>query len=283
LGLLEQGAGYCREIKHNVELEVIKVKLACDDHGAGLPVVLIHGFPLCRRMWESQVKALVEAGFRVICPDLPGFGDTPPLTGPVSMDTYADAVIALLNQLGIDRAVVGGMSMGGYVLLNLAERYPQRLVAALYLVTRAAADDAAGKVRRQELADQVRSGNLTVVPEVFESLLFAPGTPKLRPELVTMVRGWMNAASPEGVAGGLLAMRSRRDYLALLPTLHVPALVVGAAMDVAIPPAHAEVLAAGLPDAELHIIPAAGHMTNLEQPVAFNKVLMDFLKGKSLI
>src|SRR5512139_2380809 len=141
------------------------MKLGYDDHGAGLPVVLIHGFPLCRRMWEPQVEALAKAGFRVICPDLPGFGETPPLPGTVSMAEYADAVMALLDQLGIERAVVGGMSMGGYVLLNLAERYPQRLEAALYLVTRAAADDAAGKLRRQELADQVRGGNRTVVPD----------------------------------------------------------------------------------------------------------------------
>jgi pimeloyl-ACP methyl ester carboxylesterase len=254
------------------------MKLVYGDHGAGLPVMLIHGFPLCRRMWEPQVEALVKAGFRVICPDLPGFGETPPLHGTVSMDDYADAVIALLDQLGIDQGVIGGMSMGGYVLLNLAERYPQRLVAALYLVTRAAGDDSAGKVRRQELADQVRSGNLTVVPEVFESLLFAPQTPRQRPELVARVRGWMDAASPEGVAVGLLAMRSRRDYLELLPELHVPALVVGAALDLAIPPAHSETLAAGLPDAELHIIADAGHLANLEQPAAFNACLIDFLK-----
>jgi pimeloyl-ACP methyl ester carboxylesterase len=229
-------------------------------------------------MWEPQVEPLTKAGYRVICPDLPGFGETPPLPGTVSMDAYADAVVALLDQLGIERAVVGGMSMGGYVLLNLVERYPQRLVAALYLVTRAAADDAAGKVRRQELADQVRGGNRTVVPEVFESLLFAPQTPRQRPELVARVRGWMDAAAPQGVAGGLLAMRSRRDYLERLPELHVPALVVGADLDLAIPPAHSEALAAGLPAAELHIIPDAGHLANLEQPAAFNQVLLDFLK-----
>jgi pimeloyl-ACP methyl ester carboxylesterase len=257
---------------------MIKMKLAYDDHGAGLPVVLIHGFPLCRQMWQPQIEPLLTAGYRVICLDLPGFGASPPLSGMVSMDTYADAVITLLDQLGIDRAVVGGMSMGGYVLLNLAERYPQRLVAALYLVTRAAADDAAGKVRRLELADQVRGGNRTVVPELFETLLFAPGTPQQRPELVAKVRDWMNTTSPEGVATGLLAMRSRRDYLALLPELQVPALVVGAALDLAIPPAHAEALAAGLPSAELHIIPVAGHLANLEQPEAFNACLIDFLK-----
>ncbi|TLM68107.1 MAG: alpha/beta fold hydrolase [Deltaproteobacteria bacterium] len=251
--------------------------LAYSDTGTGHPVVLIHGFPLCRHMWQPQAACLSRAGYRVICPDLPGFGESPPVCGPASMTAYADAVVALLDHLEIERAAIGGMSMGGYVLLNLVERYPQRLQAALYLVTRAAADDAAGKARRGDLAGAVRGGDREVVPLTFEKLLFAPDIPAQHPELVGKVRAWMEQASPEGVAGGLLAMRDRKDYVASLPNLQVPALVVGAAADLAVPPAHAEVLAAGLPDAELHLIAAAGHMVNLEQPEAFNRILLDFL------
>ena len=254
-----------------------ELMLAFTEKGAGPVVVLIHGFPLCGRMWEPQMEALAQAGYRVVAPDLPGFGASPPLDEMASMDAYADAVIALLDRLGIERAVVGGMSMGGYVLLNLVERYPQRLLAALYLVTRAAADDSAGKARRSELAGEVRGGNREAVAEVFEKLLFAPGTPQRQPRLIDRVRGWMEAAAPEGAAAALLAMRSRKDYLATLPELQVPALVVGAEMDLAIPPAHAAALAAGLPAAELHIVAAAGHMANLEQPGVFNRILLDFL------
>lgn len=252
--------------------------LAFDDKGTGLPVLLIHGFPLNRKMWRPQIEALTKNGYRVIAPDLPGFGESPPLGGTVNMAAYADAIIALLDRLEIEKAVIGGMSMGGYVLLNLIERYPQRFLAALYLVTRAAADDAAGKVRRGDLAGAVRGGDREVVPDAFEKLLFAPGTPQRRPQLVAEVRQWMDAASPEGVAGGLLAMRDRRDYLDLLPTFQVPALVIGAMEDVAVPPVHAEALAERLPDAELHVIPAAGHMVNLEQAETFNQLLLEFLK-----
>lgn len=251
--------------------------LVFDDKGAGLPVLLIHGFPLGRKMWHPQVEVLSHSGYRVIVPDLPGFGDSPPLNGTVSMTAYADAIIGLLDQLEIEQAVIGGMSMGGYVLLNLVERYPQRLLAALYLVTRAAADDAVGKVRRGDLAGAVRGGDREVVPNTFEKLLFAPATPQQRPELVAEVRQWMDAALPEGVAGGLLAMRDRKDYLQSLPNFHVPALVIGAAEDAAVPPVHAEILAKGLPAAELHLIPAAGHMVNLERAEAFNRILLDFL------
>lgn len=251
--------------------------LAFDDAGSGPAVVLIHGFPLCRGMWRPQVEALTKAGYRVVCPDLPGFGETPPLRTSASMERYADAVIALLDRLEIERAVIGGMSMGGYVLLSLAERFPQRLRAALYLVTRATADDRAARSRRAELAGAVRDGDRAVVPDAFEKVLFAEETLRRKPQLVAAVRRWMDAAAPEGVAGALLAMRGRKDYTALLPTLAVPALVVGAEQDRAIPPGHAEALAAGLPQAELQLVAAAGHMVNLEQPAAFNRVLLDFL------
>lgn len=253
------------------------MSLIYDDKGKGLPVLLLHGFPLSRKMWQPQVDALTKGGYRVITPDLPGFGESSPLSGPASMTAYADAVIGLLDRLGIEKAVIGGMSMGGYVLLNLVERYPQRLLGALYLVTRATADDAAGRVRRGDLAGAVRDGDRDVVPNTFEKLLFAAETPQKRPELIAEVRQWMATAEPEGVAGGLLAMRDRRDYLAQLPTFRMPALVIGAAEDVAVPPAHAEVMAAGLPEAELHIIPAAGHMVNLEQAELFNRIILGFL------
>lgn len=257
--------------------------LSYDDNGCGLPVVLIHGFPLCRRMWRPQVAALTKAGCRVITPDLPGFGQSPPLQGPVSMEAYADAVIALLDTLEIERAVIGGMSMGGYVLLNLVERCPQRIAAALYLVTRAAADDPAGKVRRGDMAGAVSGGDRGVVPATFEKLLFAPDIPRRKPKLVAEVRAWMETATPEGTIGGLLAMRDRRDYLAALPGLAVPALVIGAGADAAVPAAHAEALAAGLPDAVLDIIPGGGHMVNLEQPTLFNGILLGFLRKQKLI
>jgi 3-oxoadipate enol-lactonase len=256
--------------------------ISCDDTGSGPAIVLIHGFPLCRLMWQPQVVALQQAGYRVITPDLPGFGASAALSEPASMKRYADEVVALLDHLRIETAVIGGMSMGGYVLLELVASHPQRLTAALYLVTRAAADDNAGKMRRDALVEAVRRGLLGLVPDAFEQVLFAPTTLRQKPELVGMVRAWMETASLEGVVGGLLAMRDRMDYVDQLPSLHAPALVVGAAEDLAIPPAHAELMASKLPDAELHILPEVGHMANLENPEAFNRVLLDFLSARRL-
>lgn len=251
--------------------------LKYDEHGLGVPVVLIHGFPLCRKMWRPQLQPLVEVGCRVICPDLPGFGESPPSQGTISMSTYADAVIGLLDELGIEKAVFGGMSMGGYVLLNLAERYPARMLAAMFLVTRAAADNEEGRKKRSTLIAEVENGNRLVVPETFAQVLFAKDTPERAPQLVSEVRGWMEATSAAGIVGGLAAMRDRNDYVDQLAGFKMPALVVGADQDLAVPLEHSQVLAEGLPGASLKVIPGAGHMANLECPLAFNEVLVDFL------
>lgn len=251
--------------------------LKFDDNGSGLPIVLIHGFPLNRQMWRPQVSALANVGCRVICPDLPGFGESTFVQENVTMSVYADAVIGLLDDLGVEKAVIGGMSMGGYVLLNLAEHYPERLLGAMFLVTRAAADDEAGKEKRTLLAREVESGNRKIVPDTFAQVLFAPETQQDNPELVSAVRRWMEAAPVEGVVGGLLAMRDRHDYVDHLSGLNMPALVVGAEKDIAVPLEHAYVLADGLPNAEFRVVSAAGHMANLEQPEIFNQYLREFL------
>jgi len=251
--------------------------LAYDEQGSGLPVVLIHGFPLNRRMWQPQIGVLARSGCRVICPDLSGFGESPPSGGLMTMPEYADTLIGLLDRLDIDKAVVGGMSMGGYVLLNLVERYPERLLGAMFLLTRAAGDDATGREKRTMLAAEVENGNLLAVPDAFVQVLFAPQTAQDKPWLVNDVRQWMESTPAEGIVGGLLAMRDRDDYVDRLSRLDIPSLVVGAELDMAIPPDHARALAEGLPNAVLRIIPGAGHMANLEQPEIFNQVLLKFI------
>ena len=121
------------------------ISMAYDDRGSGPALLLIHGFPLCRKMWRPQFNCIPEAGFRLIAPDLRGFGESDAPDGPYSIDLFADDVVELLDHLEIDRAVVGGMSMGGYVLFNLLDRYPERLSGACFITTRAHADDSAGK------------------------------------------------------------------------------------------------------------------------------------------
>ncbi len=255
------------------------ISLSYGDRGKGLPLVLIHGFPLCRTMWRPQAEALSKTGCRVITPDLRGFGESESGSDTVSMDVYADDIVALLDHLGIDKAVVGGMSMGGYVLLNLLERYPDRVAAPLFIVTKAGGDDEAGKARRTALAEAARSQGSLPVAEAFRSVLFAPVTLADDPGLVNEVFGWMRATAPFGAAAGLIAMRDRKDYTTLLDAFGQPALVICADQDQAIPQDNSRIIAEGLPDAKLCVIPGGGHMVNLEQPQAFNKAVVEFMAG----
>jgi pimeloyl-ACP methyl ester carboxylesterase len=195
------------------------------------------------------------------------------------MDRFADSVIGLLDRLDLERVIIGGMSMGGYVLLNLLLRYPPRITAALLIATRAGGDDPAGQERRTRLAEAALRGDVAAVTDPFADILFAPDTWRKSPELVETVRGWMAQISPAGLAAGLLAMRDRADFTNRLHTIQVPALVVGGAEDRAVPQDHFQVLAENLPGARSCLIPGGGHLVNLEQPARFNACLLDYLEG----
>ena len=244
--------------------------------GEGIPLVLLHGFPLSGAIWRNQLAGLADC-CRVIVPDLRGFGRSAPPEGGCTMDSYSDDVVQLLDSLGISQAVFCGMSMGGYVVFNLLERYPERALGACFMVTRGGAEDEAGKVRRTVLADEVLKSGAGAAADIFSTILFAPVTIIGNPSLVENVRLLMMAANPAGLAGALLAMRDRGDYSNRLNAFSLPALVIGAADDMAIPPEESRLLAAGLGNARLCIIPQAGHMVMLEQPEAVNAALREFL------
>ncbi|WP_321390502.1 alpha/beta fold hydrolase [uncultured Desulfuromusa sp.] len=255
------------------------MSLAYDEAGTGQAVLFIHGYPLNRQMWQPQIAALSAAGFRVIAPDLRGFGESAAGESPGTMDAMADDLVHLLDQLQIEKATVAGMSMGGYVLLNLLNRYPQRVNAACFVVTRSDADDASGRAKRNHLITEIEAGRPQAVAEAFIPALFAPDTIQTRPEMVEMVRSWISATSATGLIHGLQAIRDRVDSTPLLATLQVPTLVIGAEEDQAIPPEKSRDLATRIPTAKLSMLPAVGHMANLENPNQFNQVFIDFLRS----
>lgn len=248
-----------------------------DDGGTGAPILLIHGFPLNRSMWRPQQQVLERAGFRPVIPDLRGFGESTASEG-MTIGAYADDLIGLLDHLGIERAAMAGMSMGGYILLDLLERYPDRCSAACFVVTRSGDDDEAGKARRQALARDAQTLGPQVVADAFAKVLFAPGTQEADPDLAQEVYSWMAETPTLGLVGGLLAMRERKDYTPVLRSVSLPSLVIGAEEDQAIPPDNSRLLAQSIPDATLCLIPKAGHLVNLEQPEAFNSCLLKFLE-----
>ena len=257
------------------------VSLAYDDTGSGPAVVLLHGFPFNRQLWRPQARALAKAGYRVVTPDLRGFGESTLGDGIAGIKTFADDLLALLDYLGIGRAVIGGMSMGGYVVLEFLARYPRRCAAALLMVTRAGADDAAGRERRTALAARARQQGAAPVAAAFETVLFDEHTPAARPELVSQVRDWMLATPAETLAAALEAMRDRSDFHSRLAEFTCPALVLGAAGDRTIPVEESRRMAAALPAGTVRILPDGGHLVNLEEPASVNETLLEFLRNLS--
>ncbi|MGZ8456056.1 MAG: alpha/beta fold hydrolase [Gemmatirosa sp.] len=253
-----------------------------DDTGTGLPVLLIHGFPHSRRFWAPMIEALGAHAdgppVRAIAPDLRGFGETP-AEPPLTLDQHADDLVALLDHLGVGRAVVCGLSMGGYVALALWRRHPERIRALVLADTRAGADDAAQRARRVALAEVARREGSAAVAESQLPGALGKTTRAEDPVRVEGLRALMAAASVDGIVGALEAMRERPDATPTLAGIAVPTLVLVGTEDGLTPPRDARALAAGIPGARLVEIPAAGHVTAWEQPARFAEALERFVAG----
>jgi pimeloyl-ACP methyl ester carboxylesterase len=250
------------------------VQLAYDEAGGGECVVLIHGHPFDRTLWAPQLAAL-RGSFRVIAPDLRGFGGSPVTPGRVLMREYAADVEDLLDALGVGRAAVVGLSMGGLVAMELATAAPERYWA-LGLVATTAEPPSPGDLRaRDERADATERDGAGVLVDYMHAGLYGPDCP---PAVRARVDAMMAAASPAGAAAALRGRGRRPDYRPLLAALDIPALVVAGTAD---PWSNAAVTAeitASLRRPELVAVDGAGHLPNLEAEDQFNQALLTFLK-----
>ncbi|MFD1507457.1 alpha/beta hydrolase [Georgenia yuyongxinii] len=247
--------------------------LALHRHGPdGVPLVLLHGFPLDAAMWDDVVAELAD--LPVITVDAPGFGASPQpddvaravgRSAEPALETYADAVAAALHEVGVDRAVVAGLSMGGYAVLALAERHRGLLAGVGLLDTKASADDEAARANRLSVAATAESVGAEAVGPMLTQVLGAT-TQAERPEVVERMRAWLAAAPPAGIAWAQRAMAARPDRLFTLEDLGVPALVLRGAEDPSAPQDAANTMSAALADVEVVVVPHAGHMSAVEAP-----------------
>ena len=254
------------------------IDMAYEDIGApDAPAVLLaHGFPLGRWMWDAQRETILAAGFRGILPDLRGLGETP-AAPPTSMDRYADDLAALLDHLRVGRVVLGGLSMGDYVAFAFWRRHRRRVAALLLADTRHTPDTPEARQNRARGIEQVRADGVRSFTDAFAVGLLGATTKADNPALLDALRERTAANPAEGVIGALAAMAERPDSTPTLATIDVPTLVMVGEEDGLTPPAlHAE-MAAAIPDSRLVVIPAAGHMSPLEAPAAFNAAFGDFL------
>jgi pimeloyl-ACP methyl ester carboxylesterase len=256
------------------------VTLHYDDLGPpdGTPVALIHGHPFNRTLWAPQARALVTTGHRVVLPDLRGYGDSDVTPGKVFLSDFADDLAVLLDHLGIERAVVGGVSMGGQIAMEFHRRHPRRVRALVLSDTSAPAETEEGKDFRNRLADRLLAEGMDgYADEVIDKMLAAYNVTAL-PEVAARVLTMMRATDPRGAAAALRGRAERPDYRDSLPAVDVPTLVVVGADDAYTPVAQAEDICRVVPHATLSVIDRAGHLPSAEQPDRFNAALLEFLR-----
>ena len=254
------------------------IEVVYDDVGEGTPVVLLHGFPFNRSLWRGQAESL-SASCRVVAPDLRGHGETSVVAGPATMEEMAEDLAALLDELGVGRAVVGGLSMGGYVALAFLRAHPERVGALVLADTRPQADTDEGRRAREETARRALSDGMEPIADMMLPKLLAPATREGRPDVVERVRAMILGTDPAGAAAALRGMARRRDQTDLLETIRVPTLIVVGSEDVLTPPADSEAMHAKIEGSRLAKIEGAGHVSNLERPGEFDRALAQFLGG----
>jgi pimeloyl-ACP methyl ester carboxylesterase len=261
-----------------IELVHRSMVVAYDEMGTGLPVVLLHAFPFDRTMWAPQLGPLSAAGFRVIAPDLPEFGDSTPGGDVITIERAADVVADFLDALHITRAVVGGLSMGGYVALAFARRHPQRLAGLILADTKAAPDDDEAKARRDDLIAAVNAGGPVAAADALLPKVVSDRTREKNPAAVETLRQIALRQTSAGVIAGLYALRDRPDAAPGLPSVAVPTLVLVGEFDTVTPPLAAARLSGTIRKSELVHVPGTGHISNVENPEAFNAAVVAFLK-----
>ncbi len=260
-----------------VVLPVGDTELTVDVRGEGVPVLFVHGFPFDRSMWRHQLATL--SGARRVAPDFRGVGSAAAGADGYSLSRYADDLVAVLDALGIRAAVVCGLSMGGYVVFELLRRHAERVRALVLADTRVDADSPAGKRGRDELAALAEREGADAVSERLLPRLLAPVTLATQPEVGAQVREMARRWSVPALVGALRAMRDRPDSTATLRALRIPTLVVAGQDDQVSPPESARAMAELVPGAQCHVIPGAGHLAPLEQPLAVGRLLAEFVRG----
>lgn len=255
------------------------IEMSWEEHGEGTPVLFVHGFPHDHALWDAQVAALGQRA-RCIAPDLRGFGGSE-AAGPFSMDRYADDLAALLDHRSVERAVVCGLSMGGYISFALWRRHRDRVRALVLADTRAGADDEAGREKRREMIALARAEGAAAVAERLMPGMLGKTTRERSPERAAAMRTMLERAPVEGIVGALEAMIARPDSTDTLATIDVPTLIVVGEEDALTPPSESRAMHERITGSRLELIAGAGHASAFERPSAFSHVLGEFLGALS--
>ena len=244
--------------------------------GAGWPVLLLHAFPVNAEMWRPQLERVPE-GWRYIAPDVRGFGPEAAPSGSFTLDDVAADLAAFLDHLKLDRAVIGGLSMGGYITMALLRRSPERFDGMILADTRAEADSPEGLEGRRQMIELVRAKGPGAVADQMLPKLLSASARERQPELVAFVRNMIESTSSETIAAALGAMMGRPDSTSSLSRVNCPTLILVGADDEVTPEPSARAMENRIERSRVVVLPGAGHLSSLESPDAFSRALSEFL------
>ena len=264
--------------------DVNGISISYDDEGDrdGTAVLLVHGHPFNRSMWAPQVAEFAAAGrgYRVITSDLRGYGETTVVPGTTYLEDFARDLAALLDHLGVERVVIGGLSMGGQIVMEFYRLFPERVSGMLLADTFPREETAEGKAFRRETGERLRREGMGPYTDEVIAKMVSPRNIAEQPEVAEHVLRMMRTTSPEGAAAAVVGRGERPDYCELLTQVTVPALVVVGTEDTFTPVSDAEEMHGLLPDSTLVVIERSAHMPNLEQVAEFNAALAEFLDNR---
>lgn len=250
---------------------------AVDEQGSGSPVLLVHAFPLDHSVWRYQIDAL-SSRYRVIAPDLPGFGNTPIGDGALGMGTTAEALSQLLKTLGVDEPIIfAGLSMGGYIGWEFVTRFPDRVSHLIQCDTRAANDTADARENRLQTAKRVQNEGPDFLAQAMPEKLLGPATRESQPTLTDEISQRIRTTDRAGIAAALIGMSERKDMTPVLPEITIPTLMIGGQHDELTPPAEIRSNANAMPAATMVEIASVGHLSPLESPTEVNAAILQFL------
>lgn len=242
--------------------------------GEGKPILLVHGYPLTRQMW-NRVWEPLSRKFQVIAPDLRGFADQAPDVGAFQLGDLADDLASLLSEMGVDVPVtLVGLSMGGYVALEFCVRYRSQVESLVLCDTRATGDTAESVEQRKRSAAMAREAGAEAAVEGMISKLVAPEVVEENPAWFANMVASMGSRTANNLAHAQLAMASRRDFSSFLSSFDFPTRCIVGGRDMITPPAEMQSMALKIPGAEYHLISGAGHLPPLERPEAFLAALL---------
>jgi 3-oxoadipate enol-lactonase len=262
---------------YNLTIPINNFHLSYDDVGEGsTPIICLHGFPFDKTMWENQLD-FFKTKYRIIAFDIRGFGKSTDEESHLSIPLFSEDLIAFMDKLNIEKAIICGLSMGGFIALNAMKSFPNRFEALILCDTQCIADTPEVKEKRCEVIDDISTNGVAAFNEGFIKSVFHKNSIHRKKSMVDKLRSVVFANSENVIKKGLVALAERSETCTSLNKINIPALIIcGREVEVT-PLVQSESMLSAIQDAKLHVIDDAGHVSNLEQPEEFNAQLLNFL------